>query len=94
MLQNIDQRNLFDPFRDFFPNLNRYTWRKPTPLKQARLDLFLATETIFRHVKNINIEISCHSDHSIVNMKIKFNDFMYVICYIFLVLRDHGCQHY
>jgi hypothetical protein len=34
----IEIYNLTDPFRELYPDLKRYTWRKRTPLKQARLD--------------------------------------------------------
>ena len=32
--------NLVDPFRELNGEMKIYTWRKPTPLKQARLDFF------------------------------------------------------
>ena len=36
--------NLVDPFRHFFPEVKRYTWRKKRPLKQSRLDFFLVSQ--------------------------------------------------
>ena len=41
VLEIIDDRCLIDPFRQLYPDLHRYTWRKRTPFKQARLDFFL-----------------------------------------------------
>jgi hypothetical protein len=37
----IEIYNLTDPFRELYPDLKRYTWRKRTTLKQARLDFTL-----------------------------------------------------
>ena len=33
--------NLLDAYREFHPDVNRYTWRKHNPIKQSRLDFFL-----------------------------------------------------
>ena len=40
LIEIVDQCSLVDPFRELFPDLQRYTWRKKTPFKQARLDFF------------------------------------------------------
>jgi hypothetical protein len=32
----IEINNLTDPLRELYPDLKIYTWRKCTPLKQAR----------------------------------------------------------
>jgi hypothetical protein len=37
----MDTLDLNDPWRKLHPFIKRYTWRQPTPLKQARLDFFL-----------------------------------------------------
>ena len=41
VIEMINTNNMIDPFRENFPKLKRYTWRKKNPLKQARLDYFL-----------------------------------------------------
>ena len=40
-IETIEVFDLKYPFRELYPNLRRYTWKKKTPLKQARLDFFL-----------------------------------------------------
>jgi exonuclease III len=46
LIEIVDQCSLVDPFRELFPDLQRYTWRKKTPFKQARLDFFLSKVSI------------------------------------------------
>ena len=58
----------------FSPIFKRFTWRKPIPMQQTRLDFFLLTNTIFPYVEDISVESSFRSDHSIVVMKIKFDN--------------------
>ena len=41
LLQNREAFDLKDPFRELYPTLRRYTRRKSSPLKLARLDFFL-----------------------------------------------------
>ena len=69
------EHNLIDPFREINPHLIRYTWRKPRPLKQSRLDYFLITENLFSSVNSCSIESSYRSDHSMVILNITFNKF-------------------
>ena len=59
---------MVDPFRENFPRLKRYTWRKKNPLKQARLDYFLISENMMQYVKSSRIEMGYRSDHSIVTL--------------------------
>lgn len=35
LLNHIQNRQLFDPFREIFPDQQRYTWRRKNPLQQA-----------------------------------------------------------
>lgn len=71
----INENNLFDPFRDLHPTLKRYTWRRKNPLKQARLDLFLVTESIINSVKKSYIETGYKSDHSIITLTLALDNF-------------------
>ena len=68
VLEFIESNNLTDPFRESHPELKRYSWRKKTPLKQARLDFFLTSETITQFVQQSKIESSYRSDHSFVSL--------------------------
>lgn len=36
--------SLVDPFREAYPPIKRYTWRKKSPLRQARLEYFHISE--------------------------------------------------
>ena len=40
LLQNLEAFDLKDTFRELYPTLRRYTWRKLSPMKLARLDFF------------------------------------------------------
>ena len=68
---------MIDPFRDKYPTLKRYTWRKKTPLKQARLDYFLISANIMQYVKKCNIDMAYRSDHSVITLEFQFDDIKY-----------------
>lgn len=72
----IEDFSLTDPFREFYPNLKRYTWRKKTPIKQSRLDFFLVSINFMPSIKQCNIELGYRTDHSTVVLSIKLNDFV------------------
>ena len=76
LLDIIDQYRLIDPFRELFPTLHRYTWRRKNPFKQARLDFFLFTESMLTYLRNCKIEPSYRSDHSMVILELVFNPFI------------------
>ena len=76
LLEIIDERSLIDPFRELFPDLKRYTWRKKTPFKQARLDFYLFTENMLTNLTGCKIEPSYRSDHSMVVIELTFNPFI------------------
>ena len=66
---------LIDPFREAYPILRRYTWRRKTPLKQARLDYFLISENLLASIKSSKIDPSYRSDHSPIILELQFVDF-------------------
>ena len=66
---------LHDPFREAFPSFKRYTWRKRSPLKQARLDYFLLSEAMHSSVNKSSIEGSYRSDHSMITLELSFTQF-------------------
>jgi hypothetical protein len=70
------ERSLIDPFRELYPDLQRYTWRKINPFKMARLDFFLITENILSNLKNCKVEPSYRSDHSMIILELEFNPFI------------------
>ncbi len=75
VLDIIDIHNLIDPFRQIYPDKKRYTWRKSNPLKQARLDFFLVSQSLNQYVSDVVIQNSYRSDHSQIVLDIKLNDF-------------------
>ena len=72
IMKNI---NLSDPFRELNPDIKRYTWRKKNPIKQARLDFFLISDTLISNVRSCKILSSYRSDHSMITIKIELNEF-------------------
>ena len=72
----IEDNDYVDVFRQFHPDTLRYTWRKKNPLKQSRLDFFLISGNLLPSVKLVSIEPSYRSDHSMVTLNFKFNDFI------------------
>lgn len=76
LLRLIEILNHKDLFRENNPNLKKYTWRRKTPVKQARLDFFLISDTLQNMSPMIKIENSYRSDHSPVVLCIKKNEFL------------------
>ena len=50
-----EELDLIDSFRELNEFDKRYTWRRPNPLKQARLDFFLISEHFMPSVQSHNI---------------------------------------
>ena len=75
LLELKNEFNLIDPFRELHPDIKRYSWRRKSPLKQARLDFFLITENLISSVNKCTIEPSYRSDHSMVILNITFTHF-------------------
>lgn len=75
VLEIMESNSYIDPFRQLHENIRRYSWRRKTPLKQSRLDFFLISETLLSGLEMCTIEPSYRSDHSMISLKISFNDF-------------------
>ena len=69
----MDAFDLRDPFRELYPNLKRYTWRKCNPLKQARLDYFLVSNNKMSFAQKVAIQNSYRSDHARVILTISLS---------------------
>ena len=69
------ENSLFDIFREFYPDERKYTWRKFNSIKQARLDYFLIKEELLPLTKDVYIEPSYRSDHSLVILALKKDQF-------------------
>ena len=68
----ILELELTDVWRENNPQCKRYTWRKPNPFKQARLDFILLSDHLMWHFDDTDILPGYQSDHSIVMLKLKF----------------------
>ena len=75
MLEIMEIFDLKDTFRFLHPNLKRYTWRRKSPFRQARLDYFLTTNSMHDIITHCSINPSYRSDHSIIQLKIKLSQF-------------------
>ena len=74
-LNIIEEYNLVDTYRHFYPDCLRYTWRRHNPLKQARLDYFIVSSNLTDLIDNIDIKPGYKSDHSMLELKIVLNRF-------------------
>ena len=74
LLDYMETNDIIDPFRDSNPQLKRYTWRRRNPLKQARLDFFLTSESMSQYIKVSKIGASYRSDHSLVTLELNFTN--------------------
>ena len=68
----ISELELTDIWRENNPQCKCYTWQKPNPLKQARLDFILLLDHLMWHFDDTDILPGYQSDHSIVMLKLKF----------------------
>lgn len=75
LLEINSHHNLSDIFRELHPEKLRYTWRKPRPFKQARLDFFLVSNSLLNMVQESDILSSYKSDHSPVLLTLKIGNF-------------------
>ena len=75
LIDIISEQSLVDTFRLLHPSTRRYTWRRKTPIKQARLDYFLCSDNLCEHIKTSTIKPGYRSDHSIIELKLTLCNF-------------------
>ena len=75
VLNMIQELNLCDIFRNFYPKLHRYTWRIRNPVKQARLDYFLTSSSMIDLIYKSEIKPGYLSDHSFITLEFIENKF-------------------
>jgi exonuclease III len=68
--------DLYDVFRELYPEKRQYTWRQFNSIKQSRLDYFLLSENLMNDVNNIYIEPGYRSDHSFVVLSFNKEQFI------------------
>ena len=76
VLNLISECNLIDPWRELNLETNQFTWRKKNSTKQARLDFFLISETLFMEVTNTKILPGFRTDHSQILLQFDFGKFV------------------
>ena len=74
--QSIKQNNLIDVFRYFNCDKIRYTWRRKNPIRQARLDYWITSNTFSDMINSCDIIPGYRSDHSQVKLTISLNKFI------------------
>ena len=72
----MSQHDLTDIYRFLNPTRKRFTWRRTKPVKSARLDYFLASNSLLDLVHNTDILPGYRSDHSIITLTLKPNKFV------------------
>ena len=75
MIEAMEELDILDVFRELHPDRQRYTWRRKNPTKMARLDYFLVSNSLFNSVNDSYVEASYRSDHSMVILSIKLQEF-------------------
>ena len=75
VIELMNTFDLKDTFRLMHPFLRRYTWRRKTPLRQARLDYFLVSHPMHDIITNCSINPGYRSDHSSLQIKILLSKF-------------------
>ena len=75
LLHTIQTQQLIDAFRYKYPSLQRYTWRRTKPFKQARLDFFLVTDTLIDLATSVKTVPGYRTDHSMIKLHLNINPF-------------------
>lgn len=75
VLEIMEDLQMVDYYRILYPENKIYTWKKKNPVRLARLDYILISESLSNVINNISIKPGYRSDHSAVIMEIKFNSF-------------------
>ena len=75
VLNLITECNLIDSWRELNLETSQYTWRKKNTNKQARLDFFLISESLFMEVTDTKILPGYKTDHSLLYIEFKFGKF-------------------
>ena len=75
LLETMQIYNLKDAYRIINPTLRRYTWRRKNPVKQARLDYFICSESLLDLISDCKIHPGYRSDHSLLEINIQLSSF-------------------
>ena len=75
LINQMQNYNLVDIWRELHPDEKIYTWRKYNENKMSRLDFFLVSSSLLPFIQNAEICSSFCSDHSSINLEIDFSKF-------------------
>ena len=75
VLSMLEELDLIDIYCTIHPETCRYTWRIANPIKQARLDFFLVSNSMMDIIHKCDVKASYRSDHSIISLEIIQNRF-------------------
>lgn len=84
--------NLIDCWRENNLESKQYTWFRKNPIKKARLDFFLLSETLYTDINCTKILPGYRTDHSLIYIELKFGKFKKGISYWKFnnsLLKDH-----
>ena len=73
--QFIESKDLCDIWRNRNIEAKRFTWHRPISGSASRIDFFLISVAVADSVTSCDIEPSQRSDHSLVNIVLKIDDF-------------------
>ena len=66
--------SLADVWRENNPECKRFTWRRPNPIQQSRLDFFLLSDYLYSHFHYADILPGYRTDHSMVTLHLSFGE--------------------
>ena len=75
VLDMIEGLNLLDTYRYLNPTTTRFTWRRKTPLQQARLDYCLCSRTLTDLIHKSDILPGYRTDHSLLKVVFHLSKF-------------------
>ena len=70
-----EELSLEDPWRTHNPDTKKFTWFRKAPIKKARLDFFLVSESLLNIIDKTNILPGYRTDHSMIYIDIKISEF-------------------
>ena len=75
LLDTMNTSVMIDFLRAIHPKTKCYTWRRQNPIKQARLDYFIGSQTMLDLIIKCNISAGYRSDYSSIEVLLKLNQF-------------------
>ena len=92
VLEMIIQNSLIDVWWEMNVEKREYTWFRRNPIKKARLDYFLISESLFAEVDESCIYPGYRTDHSMIMMQLQLGKFLKGRSYLKMnnsLLKDH-----